>query len=787
MNPDPNTEARFFWRRLALLGAALTLFSCALWWTTPVQELSERVADTWFSLRTEPQPSPQVVLVFIDDNSLQRYGRWPWPRTLLAELVRKISTAQPRVVGLDILLSEPESEAADGALAEAIRKSGNLVLVDKISGSEQGQLWIEPLPRFADAAAATGHAQALLDSDGICRRFPLAENSLNGPRLAFAEEIVRRSDPPSAAAFQGFYENLAGEQLVQRHGSIESVNPIVVPISFRAKSRDGQPRFTTVSAASVLDGAAAGLLRGKVVMVGFGSSDIHDRLVTPVSGSLPTPGVEIHAHVVDAILSRRLLAPIPFGLQVAALCSICFLSIAAGLRLGNWRGAAVAIAICGSIYLAGFLSFSILGRQSDAGILMIPVLLAVPVVQIEKLVRAERTVNRQLRQLHASLNSSALASAGSDVNWKLEILEQLQAQLATAYEFEHTLLATSHDLIAVFSDAGRLLFCNERFQELWSASHGSAQATIQEFAAWAATYGVTVETAGLPLALEGLLAGNLWNLRLTEVPSANGTAPSIMLVMTDLQARMERDRTRAETLAFVTHELRTPLVSIQGFAEIMSRFPGRAPAEAPDIIFRESRRLIALINSYLDVLRLDSGARPLRLEMVDGNRIVQHVVRVLQPLADNNQIQLLAIPTSDSPVMVQCDEALVTGALMNLASNAIKYGGEKAEVRLSVQSAEKDIVFAVWNNGPAIPKLDLESLFQAFYRGAADRNHKPGWGLGLAFVKRMVEQHNGNIGVDSTESGGTEFRMVLPGVVRNTPASVTICDRPSAGRSAGAL
>jgi two-component system sensor histidine kinase ResE len=260
-----------------------------------------------------------------------------------------------------------------------------------------------------------------------------------------------------------------------------------------------------------------------------------------------------------------------------------------------------------------------------------------------------------------------------------------------------------------------------------------------------------------------------------------------MLVMTDLQARMERDRTRAETLAFVTHELRTPLVSIQGFAEMMSRFPGRTPAEAPDIIFRESRRLIALINSYLDVLRLDSGARPLRLEMADGNRIVQHVVRVLQPLADSNQIQLLAIPTSESPVMVPCDEALVTGALMNLASNAIKYGGEKAEVRLSVQSVEKDIVFAVWNNGPAIPKQDLESLFQAFYRGAADRNHKPGWGLGLAFVKRMVEQHNGNIGVESTESGGTEFRIVLPGVVRNTPVSATICDRPSTGRSAGAL
>ena len=788
MKPDSSSLAGYFWRRLALTAVALTLFACALWWTTPVQELNQRIVDTWFNLETEPQPSSQVTLVLIDDYSLQRYGRWPWSRTLLANLVGKISAAQPRVVGFDILLSEKESDAADSAFADALRKSGKVVLVDKISASEEGQLWIEPLPQFANAAAATGHAQALLDPDGICRRFPLAENSLDGPRLAFAEEIVRRTDPQIAGEFQGFYEAIAGERTVQRHGSMESVAPIVVPISFRARSRDRHARFATVSAAAVLDGDAADLLRAKVVMVGFGSSDIHDRLVTPVSGSLPTPGVEIHAHIVDSILSHRLLAPLPMGVQFAILCGVCFLSVAAGLRLGTWRGAFIAIVTCGFIYLAGYLSFSAWGRQSDAGVFMIPVLLAVPVVQVEKLVRAERSVNRQLRQLRSTFSSPAgnRASASNDVNWKLEILEQLQSQLATAYEFEHTLLETSQDLIAVFSDSGQLLFCNGGFQKLWTASHGFAEASIQEFAKWVGKYGVTVDTAGLPLTTEGLLDGNLWNLRLTEVPSSHGSAPSIMLVMTDLQARMERDRTRAETLAFVTHELRTPLVSIQGFAEMMSRFPGRTPPEAPDIIFRESRRLIALINSYLDVLRLDSGARPLRLNDVDGNVVLEHVVRVLQPLAESNRTRLLAVAASDGPVTVRCDEALITGALMNLASNAIKYGGENAEVRVSVRSVENDIAFAVWNSGPAIPKAEIESLFHAFYRGAADRNQKPGWGLGLAFVKRMVDQHNGTILVESSQSGGTEFRIVLPAAPSGA-GSVTMCDRPSTGRRAGAL
>ncbi len=767
MKKEAKSGSSSFMRRLLLLGSALTLLSCALWWSGPVHELSRRVSDTWFNLKAQPQVSPQVALVFIDDYSLQRYGRWPWSRTLLAELVQKVSAANPRVIGLDILLPEPESEPADTALTQAIGNAGNVVLVDKISGSGAGPLWVEPLPRFARAATAVGHAQALLDSDGICRRFPLAELSLEGPRLAFALEIARRADPQSARNFQLFHEAIAGEPLVQQRGAVESVTPVVAPISFRARTRGVQTSFNTVSAADVLDGRVSDLLRGRVAMIGFGSSDIHDRLVTPVSNTLPTPGVEIHAHIVDAILSHRLLAPMPIAIQLAFLTLVCFLSVGAVLRLGTWRGVLVAVALSAVSYTLGYFAFTTLGRLSNADIVMLSALLSVPVVQVEKLLTAENSVNRQLRQLRSSLERVPGSSkpVSGDVNWKLQVLEQLQSQLAAAYEFEHALLETSQDRIAVFSDSGRLLFCNTGFQQLWHSSHPELEASLAELSNWAAASGVAFDTARLPFSAECLLDGNLWNLRLTRVPTEDRAGEPIMLVMSDLQARMERDRTRTETLAFVTHELRTPLISIQGFAEMMNRFPNRIPADAPEVIFRESRRLVALINSYLDVLRLDSGARALRVKTADANTIVQHVVRVLEPLAHTNRMRLSAANNPEAPA-VHCDEALITGALMNLASNAIKYGGEGAEVKISVLSIDNDIVFSVWNSGPAIPEQDIRSLFEPFFRGTADDNRKPGWGLGLAFVKRMVDQHNGSISVASTDATGTEFRIVLPGAIR---------------------
>jgi signal transduction histidine kinase len=107
-----------------------------------------------------------------------------------------------------------------------------------------------------------------------------------------------------------------------------------------------------------------------------------------------------------------------------------------------------------------------------------------------------------------------------------------------------------------------------------------------------------------------------------------------MVVVTDLTARLERDQARAEALGFVTHELRTPLVSIQGFAEFLLRYPqAAAGSDAAATIFRESRRLVAMINTYLDVLRLDSGAQPLRRELVVVKETVNQAERVVQPLA----------------------------------------------------------------------------------------------------------------------------------------------------------
>jgi signal transduction histidine kinase len=191
------------------------------------------------------------------------------------------------------------------------------------------------------------------------------------------------------------------------------------------------------------------------------------------------------------------------------------------------------------------------------------------------------------------------------------------------------------------------------------------------------------------------------------------------------------------------------------------RYPERSVgSQAPATIFREARRLVAMINAYLEVLRLDVGARPIRVTPVDIVAVAKHVEQIVQPLAQTARIQL-RVEKATQVRMLECDENLVSGALLNLLSNAVKYSPAESDVVLRLAASGESMELAVHNTGPSIPAQELEQLFEPFYR-AAQSDSKPGWGLGLAFVKRIAEQHGGRVEVKSDSTSGTCFRILLP-------------------------
>jgi signal transduction histidine kinase len=260
---------------------------------------------------------------------------------------------------------------------------------------------------------------------------------------------------------------------------------------------------------------------------------------------------------------------------------------------------------------------------------------------------------------------------------------------------------------------------------------------------------------------EVYLDGELYSVRIAPLPPTTlSPGGGTLLTLTNLRTRVERDRARAEALGFITHELRTPIASIQGFAELMMRYPGSEDSrDAPETIYRESKRLLALISSYLDVLRLDAGAKPLSLYMVDLEGIVHQVFDILQPLANASGMSLTMEKTSDGSVLA--DVPLITGAILNLVSNAIKYGQPNTEVRVACERQCDEILIRVHNIGRPIGVEEISRIFDPYYRASNIDSSKAGWGLGLAFVKRIAEKHGGSVRAESREDG-TTFEICLP-------------------------
>lgn len=719
------------------------------------REAQVRLTDTLFWIAPSPSTRAPVVIVTIDEQSLERYGRWPWSRTRLAELLDNISSASPKVVGLDILLSEPQSQDSDGAFQSALLRNGKTVLVDKIGILPSGPQWIEPIKQFGESAVAIGHTHAVLDVDGICRRFQPVELSPSGERYAFAIEIAAHIEPTSAKHFMEVYEKAAP----QNRSGVVKLQPTMVRIPFRRDS------FETLRASDVLEKRGLEKIKEHAVLVGFGPTDIGDRVVTPLSTEMPVPGVQVHAQILDSILTRRYLRESPWWLSAILLFAGCG---AAVMIFRRWRGLALLITLpltSAAVYVIGLATFVFFSLILPIGPLMLAVVLGPILVSTVDIALVERSVGQQLKSLRNLLAKTSSPdepdSKTPDLALRVNVLGELQAKLGSRYELHEALLEATQDMIAIFDDSGELLLKNQVFAATFKVFPDNALTLAGLRAQLVNNPEMPTISRDKGEEQEVFIGHELYFMRTSPLPSTSlSPRGGTIVTLSSLRNRVERDRARSEALGFITHELRTPLAAIQGFAELIMQDPAASSAEgAPETIYRESQRLLALIGSYLDVLRLDAGAKPIASHVIDLEGLVEQVLAILKPMADSAGMTLVAdVP---EPITFLGDAPLISGAVLNLVSNAIKYGCPQTEVRVICSQAENNVVISVQNEGMSVPAAEIPRLFDAYYRAPSVESGHNGWGLGLAFVKRIAEKHGGWVTAENHD-GLMTFQIHLP-------------------------
>ena len=230
------------------------------------------------------------------------------------------------------------------------------------------------------------------------------------------------------------------------------------------------------------------------------------------------------------------------------------------------------------------------------------------------------------------------------------------------------------------------------------------------------------------------------------------------------QAR-EQERMRREFSANVSHELKTPLTSISGFAELMQSglCDEEKMVEFAGDIYRESQRLIALVGDIIRISELDEGAVQAPAEEVNLAAEAEKAVEAVLPAAEKRGIRIQVEP-EDEPLHILGAEHLIGEMLYNLCDNAVKYNRDGGEVRVRLWKEDGMPCVSVEDTGIGIPEEEQERVFERFYR--VDKSHSRkvgGTGLGLSIVKHAAPFHNVSIEMESEPGRGTKITLRFPG------------------------
>ncbi|WP_168122063.1 ATP-binding protein [Paenibacillus sp. HB172176] len=257
-------------------------------------------------------------------------------------------------------------------------------------------------------------------------------------------------------------------------------------------------------------------------------------------------------------------------------------------------------------------------------------------------------------------------------------------------------------------------------------------------------------------------------LELNLVPVSAGPGGGfggVLLVLQDVSAIRRLERMRSEFVANVSHELKTPIAAVKGFAETL--LSGAVQDKETtnsflQIIYDESDRLNRLIGDILELSKIESRRVPLLFSPVDLDAFVGKTIALLEPEAARKDIKLSR--DVEQGLFIEADEDRLRQIMMNLLSNGINYTGEGGKVSVSIHAAGEDYIrIEISDTGLGIPKKDLPRIFERFYRVDKARSRSSGGtGLGLSIVKHLVELHKGTITVSSSVGIGTTFTIELP-------------------------
>lgn len=780
--PRPSGQPSAFWGDLhrrtnaewVIVCAALVLLTLLLSLSsrhTGLQRLDFALYDMTLAATSPRTADPDIIIVAIDDGSIEHLGHWPWRRTVHAQLLQRLGLA--RAVAMDILFTDPQPQYPqdDDALSQAMAAHGRVLLPKVVSASGT----LTPLSHLQQAAAGVGAINVWPDSDGIVRAIDLAPVDAQGQRqkhLVLA--MLETAQSPDSAS---------------RPTALPSHGPRLLPYA----GPPGHYRF--VSYAAVLEGLIPPeTFRDKFVFVGTWGTGLGDTFPTPLSEGVPMSGVEILANTLQSAREDLWVRTLPAWLASALAALPVMLACLLVRRRSPRQAFFNAMIIMVLVFAAHWVLLHYLYLWVPIVASLIGTVLCYPVWSWRTQDISLKHVDHELQKLHdeqTPFKESLLAAgAAPDQSLSARIVKLHNAidQLRNLRQFFTDSLDATPDATIIFDTGGIVRFASHRAKTYastlqTSAPHNgmpaddclaqiapNAQQRQEIVQSLQRAHGLAPQGAAAPLWQDGLelqdAGGNDMLLKCVSIRTASGEDAGTILTLIDISPLRQAQRKREETLRFISHDMRSPQNSILALAQLQAD-PATALPQ-PELLARVGQyasRTLSLVDGFV---------RLARAEAADMQLHAHNLCDLLMDAADANwalaQQQHIALQCDDLPdaAFVMADQALLTRALTNLIDNAIKYSPAHTRIDCSICADGAAWQLTIRDQGRGIPAARLPTIFMPFTRADEHLPGNPaGTGLGLAFVQTIVQRHGGSLSVESREGQGTAFHLRLPAA--NTP------------------
>lgn len=768
-----------------------TLLPFVLLWANDrpgLGDVNRLLYDQLLRANERAAPSPDLVIIAIDERSIATLGPWPWSRTVHAQLLEKLAPHAPRSVMFNVFFDTHGPPGDDARLAAAMEKlpvylplnfgvlpTGTAQLAPSTVG------YIPPIPALAMAARGIGHVNANADSDDRVRTLFRYEGTV--ARLAPYIGVLIASGAQDAVPARPAFEAEGRWTRLSRFG-------------FRLAGPAGS--YRTVSYVDVLLGTVPPeSFRGKNLLVGaVENSQLDDQLAVTGMGVRGTalPGVELHANAIDVLMQGRTVEfpdrfTVWLWIALPMWAALCFFLLVA-------RHAAIGALVLGAM-TAGL---GVVAVQEARSALPIATPLAgIALAYVTWSWRRLAALMQFFRQRVDALNAVP-AGAFEPVTLAravaMDSLEQRTQALDRAIARLVALQSTLSDSLALMPVA--VLICRG------DGVIGQSNAAARKLLTPNTRSRPPLEAESDALAgrqLFGLLAP-LQRLELVEVPPATvsalpplwreaatgeyttsagsvfraqavclgqgGPGPASerwIVVLRDLTRERQAERERAALFSFFSHDLRAPQVSILSLIELHTS--GDSAMAARDLnaaVAREANRTLTMADSFMTMLEADST--DYRIVAVSIASVTMDALDAVWAYAQKSGVTLHE-RLHDDEAFVLADGALLMRALRNLLDNAIRHSPPGSQIDVCVATLPStggqpsEILLSIRDEGAGMDGEALSRVREAGHRRTGSgRAH--GWGLGLAVVNTVVSRHGGWIEVTSSPGAGTQFLIGLP-------------------------